>query len=233
MSTTIYANKDSQGNSAFPSQTYGSTDPIKASWFETYQMNCFFGFDISSISGMTIISATLYLNKISGTSNNTYVERITDNSWSEAGVNWGNQPASTITNRITITPTSGWNSWDITNMFKDETGSNFSVKCIRTSLDNAETEFGAAYTAYLVIDATSPTDVYINSSSGSDSNAGDSCTAGHPVLTLAKALELVASGGEIHVCNNGADFSAENVTINKTIYISSTSGYSFYLGDAI
>src|SRR3989304_1349908 len=179
MSTTIYANKDSQGNSAFPSQTYGSTDPIKASWFETYQMNCFFGFDISSISGMTIISATLYLNKISGTSNNTY------------------------------------------------------VKSIRTSLDNAETEFGAAYTAYLVIDATSPTDVYINSSSGSDSNAGDSCTAGHPVLTLAKALELVASGGQIPGCNNGADFSAENVTINKTIYISSTSGYSFYLGDAI
>jgi len=62
-------------------------------------------------------------------------------------------------------------------------------------------------------------DVYVNSSTGSDSNAGDSCVAGHPFLTFAKAYSLLNSGGTIHVCNSGADFSAETVTLNKSFSI--------------
>lgn len=58
-------------------------------------------------------------------------------------------------------------------------------------------------------------DIYINSSTGSDSNAGDSCTSGHPVQTFGKAYSLLASGGTIYVCNDGADFSAENITFTK------------------
>ncbi len=62
-------------------------------------------------------------------------------------------------------------------------------------------------------------DVYVNSSTGSDSNAGDSCTAGHPLLTFGKTYSLLTSGGTIHVCNSGADFSGETVTLNKSFSI--------------
>lgn len=72
-------------------------------------------------------------------------------------------------------------------------------------------------------------DIYVNSSSGKDSNAGDSCASGHPVQTFGKAYSLLNSGGTIHVCNSGADFSAETVTLNKSysIDLNGSSGY-FY-----
>ena len=63
------------------------------------------------------------------------------------------------------------------------------------------------------------TDVYVHSTTGNDTYAGDSCVAGHPVLTFAKAYSLLDSGGTIHVCNSGADFSAETVTLNKSFSI--------------
>lgn len=76
--------------------------------------------------------------------------------------------------------------------------------------------------------------IYVNSSTGSDSNAGDSCVAGHPVLTFGKAYSLLASGGTIHVCNSGADFSAETVTLNKSFSIDISGGGAgnFYMPKA-
>jgi hypothetical protein len=76
-------------------------------------------------------------------------------------------------------------------------------------------------------------DVYVNSSTGNNTYAGDSCVAGHPVLTFAKAYELLTSGGMIHVCNNLADFSAETITLNKSfsIDLNGSDGY-FYMPQA-
>ncbi len=69
--------------------------------------------------------------------------------------------------------------------------------------------------------------IYVNSSTGNDANAGDSCVAGHPKLTFAAAYAALTSGGTIHVCNTGADFSAETVTLNKSfsIDLNGASGY--------
>lgn len=75
-------------------------------------------------------------------------------------------------------------------------------------------------------------DIYVNSSTGSDSNTGDSCIAGHPVLTFQKAYDLLASGGTIHCCND-ADFSSETVTLNKSFSIDRNgSAGSFYMPKA-
>ncbi len=75
--------------------------------------------------------------------------------------------------------------------------------------------------------------VYVNSVSGSDANIGDSCVAGHPVLTFAKAFSILGPGGTIHVCNSGADFNGETVTLNKpfSIDLNGASGY-FYMPKA-
>ncbi len=60
-------------------------------------------------------------------------------------------------------------------------------------------------------------DIYVNSSTGNDTNTGHSCSAGNPVLTFGKAYSLISSiAGTIHVCNSGADFSGETVTLNKS-----------------
>lgn len=71
--------------------------------------------------------------------------------------------------------------------------------------------------------------VYINTSTGNDANAGDSCAAGHPVLTFGKAYSLLASGGTIHVCNSGADLSTETVTRNKS-YSMTVDGDGYWYG---
>lgn len=76
-------------------------------------------------------------------------------------------------------------------------------------------------------------DVYVNSSTGNDTYAGDSCVAGHPVQTFARAYSILKPGGTIHVCNSGADFSGETVTLNKSfsVDLNGTSGY-FYMPKA-
>jgi len=72
--------------------------------------------------------------------------------------------------------------------------------------------------------------IYVNSSTGSDYNAGDSCTSGHPVHTFSKAYALLSSGGTIHVCNSGADFSSESVTLNKSFSIDLNGSDGYFYG---
>lgn len=55
--------------------------------------------------------------------------------------------------------------------------------------------------------------VYINSSTGNDSNDGTSCV--NAVLTFQTAYNLLNSAGTIYICNDGADFSGENITFTK------------------
>ena len=95
--------------------------------------------------------------------------------------------------------------------------------------------YGAGADVYFdnIRETTTLLNTYVNSSTGNDANAGDSCVAGHPKLTFAAAYALLASGGTIHVCNTGADFSAETVTLNKSfsIDLNGASGY-FYMPKA-
>jgi|GEM_PF-5861134 len=75
-----------------------------------------------------------------------------------------------------------------------------------------EFNLGSILATYTIIEYS---DTYVNSSTGNDANAGDSCVSGHPVKTFQKAYDLLASNGTIHVCNSGADFSGETVTFTK------------------
>ncbi|MDW7726995.1 MAG: hypothetical protein SCH70_07770 [Candidatus Methanoperedens sp.] len=76
----------------------------------------------------------------------------------------------------------------------------------------------------IIIPITLP--VYVNSSTGDDLNAGDSCT--DPVKTFGKAYNLIGSGGTIIVCNSGADFSSETVTLNKSFNLTMEGTGYFY-----
>jgi hypothetical protein len=69
--------------------------------------------------------------------------------------------------------------------------------------------------------------IYVNTSTGDDTKDGG--TVANAVLTFGKAFSLIPDGGFIHVCNSGADFSAETVTRNKSysMDLNGASGY-FY-----
>jgi hypothetical protein len=101
------------------------------------------------------------------------------------------------------------------------------LKSTWDSQNETNMSFQATYTV------TAVADVYVNSSTGNDTYAGDSCVAGHPVLTFAHAYSLLASGGNLHICNSGADFSTETVTLNKSfnIDLNGSDGY-FYMPQA-
>lgn len=85
------------------------------------------------------------------------------------------------------------------------------------TIDTRAWSFSVTYT--LTLD-----NVYVNSSTGSDSNTGDSCIAGHPVQTFQKAYDLLSANGVIYVCNSGADFSGETITFTKGLSMTVNGG---------
>lgn len=256
----ITANKDSYVMQQDPNYNCGTETSFEVQsyyWVE-YDLHlnyrAFIGFDLSSIPpGSTINSATLKIYR-NGTGNGVYAqgrtywfERVTG-SWTETGVTWNNQPGVTTTNRVSkVSPLNNNDEWwnlTVTGMVQDA----FSGGAVSFRLkDNSEDfttdfawhEFDARENASnkptLTVDYTplSSDNIYVNSLSGNDSNPGDSCVAGHPVLTFAKALSILNPGGTIHVCNSGADFSGETVTLNKSfsVDLNGTSGY-FYMPKA-
>lgn len=70
-------------------------------------------------------------------------------------------------------------------------------------------------------------DVYVNSSTGNDTNCG--AISGSPVKTFGKAyIDRLNAGGTIHVLNSGADFSGETITLNKSFSITVDGGGYYY-----
>ncbi len=193
----------------------------------------------------TFTQAILRLNMYQSDTTHTtdiYIRRVTS-SWSEGTVTYNTKPSATTTNQVTYTSLNdaGLIYIDITQLIKDiinntnyglmlvnSSGTSYTTRNV-TSRDhyswqdpNADPQLTLTYTGY--------NDIYVNSSTGSNSNVGDSCTSGHPVQTFAKAYQILNSGGTIHVCNSGADFSAETVSLNKSfsIDLNSASG-NFYM----
>ncbi len=59
--------------------------------------------------------------------------------------------------------------------------------------------------------------IYVHSTTGDDTECGDDTN--YPVKTFNRAYSQLNSGGIIHVKNNGADFSGETVTYNKSFRV--------------
>lgn len=109
---------------------------------------------------------------------------------------------------LDVTP-SGSNVW----YYKDgvkETGTNQSFGSSFTNVTD-----GSILVTYTV--CSMQNDIYVNSSTGSDSACG--ATSGTPVQTFARAYALLNSAGNIHVLNSGADFSGETVSFSKSFSI--------------
>ena len=230
---TIYTNKDAGISEDSPNSNNNGTylnvgqDPFAAG----KKLRSFLEFNISEIPSTDAISTvTLYIygdTPWSGGNITVYENRVTDNTWTEGGVTWNNQPTITTTNQTSFfcTTTTEWKTVDVTNIVKDAKNAG-SVCGIRLDADGSPTFFSRSFSSregsfasYLYVIHDGQDNIYVNSSTGSNSNLGNSCAAGHPFLTFQKAYNFLNINGTIHVCNSGADFSSETVTLNKSFSI--------------
>ncbi len=234
----IYASEHIRINQGAPNQNYGGESAWRVYQGPTSDVERgLVKFDLSSIpAGSTINSVTLYIPK-----NNSgfgtipaYCKRITDNSWSEYGTTWNNQPATTDTNQVSYTIPQGSGTFNITVSAQVQdawaAGTTYSCKHIANPESGSGNAADFSDSTYITVDYTPNRDhVYVNSSTGNNSNDGGSCTSGHPYLTFAQAYSVMNSGGTIHVCNSGADFSGENITYTKPLSIQGPDSGNYYL----
>lgn len=222
--TIVNTTKDSYVRSVTPDGNFGSQLAIIVD--SDVVAEALVEFNISGITNVSTATLNLFLTGADSGSENYTAKRITDDTWTEGGVTWNNKPSSTTTNQSTISipaVVTTYYSWNVKSMVQDalDLGKTvigfYIVGSGGRERDFASREYPPNQPPYLEYTVTS--DVYVNSSTGNDSNVGDSCTAGHPFLTFGKAYSNVNTGGTIHVCNSGADFSSETVTLNKSFSI--------------
>jgi len=119
---------------------------------------------LASVPGGAVVNtATLNLHGFNNLSQKPNIYRITNNSWGETTVNWGNRPSYTTTNMISWDPgynTSGWYQINVTNLVKDAIAAGHNVVGFFFSgtvydqcffMDTKEKSDGA-YKSYIAID---------------------------------------------------------------------------------
>lgn len=110
------------GRAGYTYRSYGLYDNMRALSNSEGNQRTWLKFDLSTVpSGASISSATLELyyfdyigNNPSGRTYECY--HCTDDSWSEASINWVNAPnlACSLTYSSTVPSSFGWMSWDVT-----------------------------------------------------------------------------------------------------------------------
>lgn len=116
-SQTVVSNADSWVNQASPTVGNGSDSNLKVvSKSGSQNARALVNFALPTIpSGCSLTSATLRLNNKSPVSSRTIQALRINASWTEAGVNWNNQPATTGTAATATTPASaGLMNWTVT-----------------------------------------------------------------------------------------------------------------------
>jgi hypothetical protein len=118
LSPRLYAIADAHVSQSHPDANYGGQLFLHASDIDGDVANIWLMFDTSSLAGVAITSALLYLNvHILPMTALTAVYYSSDNSWNEFALTWSNQPSSvssTASDQATIPYVGMWYSWKIT-----------------------------------------------------------------------------------------------------------------------
>lgn len=123
----------------YPNNNYGSGTSIWVSPYDSLKNRGFLKFDLSGVpGGVGIIEAKLHLNCWKKQYNDFDAAccPVADDSWSEHGITWNNQPShdgSLFTVGITGT---GWYTWDVTSFVSQEFGGDKIVSfCIKGAVE--------------------------------------------------------------------------------------------------
>lgn len=214
---TLYTIDDSSVNSSNPDTNYNNVG---------YDLNVtgtnwasFLKFDLSGENN-TLLSASLYLYNLNIGIGTTTCKRVTSGDWVEGTITWNNQPAVTTTNAASFTDQSGWCVCNVTDMIIDMiNGNNYGLRIYeRTGISGSspkfeERESAGTNDAYLVISYTA-LDKYVDISTGSDSNSGD--TWANAYLTVKKGIDNLLTNNNLHIAFG--DYSAQTaIDLNQNI----------------
>ena len=105
------------------------------------------GFTLPSIpSNCDLTAATLNLNESSATTGRTLVAQRLTGTWTEGGVTWNNQPASTATDQASTAAASGAIQWTVTAMVQSMYSGTNNGFLVIDSNENALLSLGAPQT---------------------------------------------------------------------------------------
>lgn len=209
-SDTETATKDSYVSSVLPTTNYGTATSLKVQSLTGYLKRGLLEFNVAAYQAVNIQDVTLRLYcSAAAASGRTYnVSRITG-SWTETGVNWNNQPATT-SNVSKAAPTgTGWWEANVTDIYVAGTSIGFRVA------DASEGSGSSGTFGYTSIGATKTQEVgdtirgslfttpaggvYVTKISVAVQGASAHNTNGKAAIYLHSTLALVASTPEVSI----------------------------------
>jgi len=111
---TLIPVADTYVNSGYPGGNYGSTTPLKVGGSGVVRV-AYLKFDLTSLAGKTLTSATLRLWLYNGASGTYTVDSVGDTSWTESGTTYLNRPTVGSAIGSVSNPVSGtWMQVDVT-----------------------------------------------------------------------------------------------------------------------
>jgi hypothetical protein len=143
---TYQANADAWFMQNSPTNNYGSDSNLKVQGKnnDSYRAAVRFNLPASVPTGCTVQSATLRLNASSASNNRTLQAFRLNGSWTESGITWRNQPATTGT-AATVTSGNGWREWNVTGqvqaIFASGANNGFLIRDASESGGGAEQQF--------------------------------------------------------------------------------------------
>jgi hypothetical protein len=121
-STTLNPSEDTSGYQAQATTNYGASSPIGTVSANGANARAFLRFPLPNLGYCTVTGATLrlYANSVaSGRTINVYTADQAAPVWTELGLTWTNQPASTGTPvGVASLSAVGWQQWTVTNLVK-------------------------------------------------------------------------------------------------------------------
>lgn len=223
---TLNPSKDSYVDDGAPGTNYGTYGTIYTSIVKltTDIRRSLLEFSLVGLSG-TPTTAVLRLN-------NNYVlnpriidfRRIDNNTWTEAGVTWNNQPSSTDFNIETTWNTTGWQTISVLSIVQQAItdGHNYVgilLKYLDESFDsnshynNCYAKETPAQKPELILTYG---DKYVDIATGSDSDSGD--TWADAYLTVKKGIDNVSSSVVLHIAEGNYSAQAA-IDLNKNLSI--------------
>jgi hypothetical protein len=209
----LFAIADSYVQLEYPNTNFGHSFDhevlISAEAFPASHSYGLFKFDISSIDGAPA-SALFYTHARRETGATLYLYEVTDDSWTETGVTWNNQPAiSSLIQEQLVDPYDYWVEWNITDYAITEYGGDkiVSLEFRAVYTDHQLVVFDdreyTSFAPYLVIETGSLTYHTITASCGSDGT-----------ISPSGAIQVIDGGSQTFIAEGDFGYKPESLIID-------------------
>ena len=213
--TTFLPVADAKVKSTSPSSNYGSEDNLRLRGDST-AWNSYIKFVVSGVGG-SVATATLRLFVSDGSPDSGSVFSVSDNSWTELGINYANAPAfGPLLGSAGATSTGQWLEYDVTSFVTGEGTFSFGMSTPSTNSTYFDSREGA-FSPELVVESGAPSpDISVSPTSHSYGNVvvGDSASQsfvvsnpGNAPLNVTSTSLSGTNASEFNIDSGGGTFS--------------------------